>query len=500
MGQEQYGVFRYLAASEHAAFYRALMLQFVAAKEQFIVHLRPDEIRLGLDAPREVGPALAQLVEWGNLKADPDTSRVATVEEFNNARYVYQLTAAGEAAERSLGEFDRSFGRAGALQSWALEDIVEQLKVLLQLAQQAEPDESKVAPALNALADRFTGLAANAQAFTGDLQRTIDLRDIDTDAFLAYKDRLIDYLQRFVQDLVARTAEIAILLDKLPLASVDALLRAAAAREARDAAPDAGVADEAFAAILARWQERFTGFRRWFIGAGGAPSQARRLRQMAVAAIPALLEVVARLAERGSGRSDRVADYRALAVWFADAPTDDDRHRLAAVAFGLAPARHLAIDDDTRDAQARQAVLPGTSWADAPPVEVSPRLRATGSYERRGKPTSIRDRSAERLTIARAVDQQRVLAERLREQLIRETPTPIGALPITDPEARDLLLHLLADALAQRETPAAPVATTSIDGAFRVEVTPDLDGTTALQLRDGRLAGPGHRIRVRAAS
>ncbi len=30
------------------------------------------------------------------------------------------------------------------------------------------------------------------------LQRTIDLQDIDEDAFLSYKDRLLAYLERFV--------------------------------------------------------------------------------------------------------------------------------------------------------------------------------------------------------------------------------------------------------------------------------------------------------------
>lgn len=72
-----------------------------AAKQRFIVHLRPEELAGTVGRGVDLGLLLKQLVEWGNLKADPDTSRVATVEEFNRVRFVYQMTAAGESAERA---------------------------------------------------------------------------------------------------------------------------------------------------------------------------------------------------------------------------------------------------------------------------------------------------------------------------------------------------------------------------------------------------------------
>lgn len=498
MGQTRYDVFRNLGATEHADAYRAIMREFAAAKQRFIVHLRPEELAGPVGRGVDLGFLLKQLVDWGNLKADPDTSRVATVEEFNRARFVYQMTAAGESAERALSEFDRTFGAAGELQSWALEDIVEQLHAILAQLDLDTPDEAKVALALTTLTDRFTGLATNAQAFSGDLQRTIDLRGIETEAFIAYKERLIGYLQRFIQDLVARTAEIASLLERIPDSEADRVLRMVVARQARDAAPDADSGADALEDILAQWRERFAGFRQWFVGSAGSASQSQRLRHMAINAVPALLGVVQRLGERRAGRSDRVADFRTLAVWFAEAPTDDDRHRLAAVAFGLAPARHLSIEEHMLEAREREPVPPSTPWAEAPPVEISPRLRATGSYERRGQPSRVRDRAAERRAIAEAVATQRVAAERLREQLLGERPAPISEFPIVDPDARLLLLQLAGDALGRRRRPDERITATSLDGAYLVEVEPDPEGTAALAMPDGVLTGPAHRIRIGA--
>ena len=499
MAGTRYEVFRYLSATEHADDYRAILREFSAAKERFIIHLRPEELVHTVARDVDLAALLAQLVEWGNLKADPDTSRVSTVEEFNRARYVYQFTKEGESAERVLEEFDRTLGAAGALQLWALVDIVEQLHVILTQLDAPEPDEAKAALALTTLTDRFTGLAENAQAFSGDLQRTIDLRGVDTDGFVAYKERLIGYLQRFIQDLVARTAEIADLLDRISSADEHRLLRVVAAREARDAAPDTGESVDVLDVLLSRWRERFTGFRQWFVGSVGTPSQSQQLRHMAVNAIPSLLGVVQRLGDRQASRSDRVADFRALAVWFAEADTDDDRHRLAAVAFGLAPARHLAIDEHTLDARERRPVPPGTRWADAPPVEISPRLRATGSYERRGAPLRVRDRAGERRAIALAVEGQRVQLARLRAQLLSDEPTLIGEFRLADADARALLLQLLGDALGQRQHPGDRVATRSIDGAYDVEVDPGGAGESVLVMPDGVLVGPAHRIRIREA-
>jgi uncharacterized protein (TIGR02677 family) len=496
MTEASYGVFRYLAATEHADAYRSIMREFAAAKARFIVHLRPEELADTVERTVNLSALLAQLVEWGNLKADPDTSKVSSVEEFNRARFVYQFTLAGESAERVLGDFDRTFGAAGALQSWALDDIVDQLRVIRAQLDLPELDEAKSALALRTLTDRFTGLAENAQAFSGDLQRTIDLRGVDTDAFIAYKERLIGYLQRFIQDLVSRTAEIAGLLEPISASDEDRILRSIALREAADVAPDAEGSSQALEMSLTLWRERFAGFRQWFVGNTGTASQSQQLRHMAINSIPAMLGVVQRLGDRRAGRSDRAADFRTLALWFAEAPTDDDRHRLAAVAFGLYSARHLAIDDHTLDERAKHPVPPNTPWADAPPIEISPRLRATGSYERRGSPTKVRDRAAARRAIARSVEAQRIELARLREQLLNDSPAEVGDFPLVDVEARAVLLHLLSDALAHRGRPDDVVVTRSIDGSYEVEVHPADGSRSTLAMVDGVLEGPAHRIRI----
>ena len=192
----------------------------------------------------------------------------------------------------------------------------------------------------------------------GSLQRTIDLHDIDIEAFRAYKDRLIDYLERFIKDLIGVGAEIALLLAELEPEDVERLLRIVARREAEDAAPGPDAARRLPRAGRPRpdsrlWRERWYGLLQWFVSEPGHPSQAKLLRGRARQAIPDLLAVVASLNERRAGRSDRSADFRTLAVWFAQAPDESAMHRLWRASFGMHSTRHLMPDADN-DAVTRQ--------------------------------------------------------------------------------------------------------------------------------------------------
>jgi len=491
----------------NAATYRGIMRTFVVAKQRFVVHLRPEDVHAALpDAiPHEaVVAGLANLVEWGNLRADPDTSRVTTVEDFRRARFLYQLTSRGEAVERALDAYDEYLGRRGSLQAVALADIAEQLRALHVLAADPEADAASAGLLLRDLVGRFGDLADNAQAFMGSLQRTIDLYDADVETFRAYKDRLVEYLERFIKDLVTVGGEIAGLLEQLSDEDVTRLLRLVVRRAAEDLAPDALTADAAAngvedpeAAELLVWQRRWSGLRQWFISESGQPSQAKLLRGRARAAIPQLLAVIATLNERRSGRSDRTADLRTLACWFAQAPDVDDMHRLWRVAFGVHGSRHLAIDGETIAAREEDPVAASTPWGAAPPLRISPRLRKTGSYERRGKPNRILDRQQLRDALERLAAEQRAQTAAARARLATSGPTLLSDLGDLDPDAFRLFLALLGDALGAWVPGRSTVSTTTTDGTLRISLTAVAGiGQATILTPAGRLTGPDYRVEI----
>jgi uncharacterized protein (TIGR02677 family) len=320
------------------------------------------------------------------------------------------------------------------------------------------------------------------------LQRTIDLQEVEEEAFLAYKDRLIAYLERFVSDLVVKAYDIAATLQDL--GEVDGLLQVAAQREAADVAPDE--AGDPAADKLLEWRNRWSGLWSWFVGDRTHPSQASLLRQRARKAIPDLLATISVLQERRAGRSDRSADFRELARWFAQSPDDEDAHRLWRAAFGLASARHHAVGADAPDVPAT------TSWLDAPPVEIAPRLRATGSYQRRGQPTKVRDRSAEKENLARQVTAEREQTEAARRRLATGRPTLLSGLGALGRDEFTLFLRLLGEALsAGPPGPDGSIRTRTGDGTLEIVLTPADSGLVAtIVTEDGTMYGPDHELTI----
>jgi len=482
--------------------YRRLLRIFARAKQRFIVHLRPEDIaaELRVEADDQLTESLDQLVKWGNLRSDVDTSRVTTVEDFHRKRSLYQLTTEGHAAEQAIAFYEEAIGRRGQLQSIALADIAEQLQALLALAGQRDPDPAKVHLLLLSVAERFSSLADNAQAFMSALRRAIDFSDGDVDGFIAYKERLIDYINRFIADLANSGAQIAVLLTDLEAAGHERLLAVAARREGADAVPEGPDAAESLARAegqaLDAWRNRWRGLDDWFTSRdAGHPSQARLLRQAAVTAIKQLIDAVGLLNERRSGRSDRSADFAALARWFAEAPDDAAAHRLWRAAFGLSPARHLSVTGDTADEW--ESVPAGTPWGEAPPIRISPQLRKTGSYERRGQPSQVKDRSAARELLRRQAEQEAAQTAEARRRLRTSGPTLLSDLDVLDPRAFRLFLSLLGDALAARAPGDTEVKTVTNDGSLEVRLRLVADGGTAtVKTEDGVLTGPEHVIEI----
>ena len=125
-------LFRHVSA-EKAAFYRRILDVFAAAKRQYRLQLRPDEVLVEVlaqghrpEAPpriEEVNAALTQLADWGNLQSQPDTARVSNLTDFYRARFLYRLSLGGEAVEAALAVFFETLKHRAELQTVALEDI-----------------------------------------------------------------------------------------------------------------------------------------------------------------------------------------------------------------------------------------------------------------------------------------------------------------------------------------------------------------------------------------
>ncbi|WP_265922566.1 TIGR02677 family protein [Cupriavidus nantongensis] len=447
-------------------------------------------------APRieEVNAALAQLTEWGNLESQPDTARVSSLADFYRARFLYRLSHGGEAVEASLAVFYQTLQRRAELQSVALEDIASRLQALKHLldADPVEADVGKVHPILRDLFAVFHSLAENAQAFMAGVARSLELQQAEAGTVIDYKRRLIEYLDRFLGDLVRRSESIAQQIEDLS-SRVDSIFLLVAEREARDAAPD-NEQDQSYEKVTRwrAWRERWKGLRGWFLSTGNAPPQVELLRARARSAIPQLLGAIAALNERRSGRSDRSADFRVLAQWFCACGTDVEAHRLARAAFALHPARHFSLNPS-----GDEELPASTSWIEAPPLRINPRLREYGEAAPRGPLPRIRDRSAERALMAAQLAEESRQVEAARQRLATGQPIRLSEFGELDPHAFGLFLNLLGEALSEQAHPDQVVERQTGDGLLNIRMEPlDPASHARIVTPAGTFAGRDHLVTI----
>lgn len=491
----------------NASLYADILSTFARARSGFQLNLRAAEVRAELSEAADeetVASALDQLCQWGNLEAFHDNSQALSLEEFYKRHLYYQLTGSGVAVIRAVDLFRQLIDTPASLQATALAAVRDRLAELIAMAKAQESadlgsqpfDAAKASSLLDGLFSQLDSLTDQAQEFFRNLQATVELRGTSVDAFLAFKERLVHYLERFLNQVVTVAAEADELIDSVDTMTVDAMLDSIARHRTIDEmeVTEARV-DEVTGALLSRWQ----GVVGWFVAPDGRSSQADELRGLARMGIREVAAAASRLNQRRGGITDRSSDLRSLAVAFAHCHHARDAHRLWRTAFALSPARHFSVSDATLVERDQRPIAPSTSWSESPPLLISPSLRKTGRVARSARLPRIVDNREE---LAQLREATRVEAEQLqaaRAALLTHGQVRISELETMDAAAFPMFLDLLGEALTLRGHENATIQATSTDGAMTIELTTTGDGgTCSLESAWGVFQGPDFWINVQA--
>ncbi|HKV06777.1 MAG TPA: TIGR02677 family protein [Thermoanaerobaculia bacterium] len=479
-----------------APLYRAVMRLFFEAKARYRIQFRPDEVAAELhrsfrgEIPEGgIDRALDQLVEWGNLRRAHDAGRVATLEDFRRRHFIYQLTAAGEAAERAVGEVLEALEKSGSLQRVMLGTILRNLTGIRQELEAEEPAPERLFEHLFNVTEQFRALTENASTFLARLHEAIDQGEVHAEAFILYKQAVLEYLEQFLGELAETAPQITREIQGIEAAGSDRLI-ALAARA--DAAPAPLGVQDPTEGLRRKWN----GIAAWFVGDGREPATVERLRAAARGAINRILLVLERLHEKRFRRVSRTADLLRLAVGFdrldGEAGGEERAHRLFQAVFCLFGARHLGGLDEDPD-----LVRPGVSWWEAPPVPVAPALRDTGRTTSLGRAAQIVDHSRVKRLL---VERHRRLREAQSAALARfagHGPLALADLPPLSPDEFSLLLSLLDRLLSASPGPGGLRRARSLDGRLRLRLEePEPGALTVVETATGRLTLPAYVLTV----
>jgi uncharacterized protein (TIGR02677 family) len=482
------------AVNEEAGAYLAIMRTFTGAISGLLsdqsaaeVAARLADAGLLLDTDT-VDARLSYLVEHGNLARSPRETEARSLKEYLSSRSRYQLTQRGELVQRQVEELLEHTETAHEVSSEMLGGILAGLRGLQRYDGEtlagAEPEA--LSREIATVFAQFERLVESTREFYTYLSQVLVRYDLERAEFQAFKTALLDYLQRFVDEISRHMPQIAETLQALGPRVPQLTARANSGQRLRDL--DGRAARRARGLDPADW----VGLHAWFVGGAGRDSDASGVRRLATEAMRALLVNLRRIAASTDRDRSRYTDLLRLAGWF-DTAGDVAAHALWAAAFGLYPARHLSfVADDASDPAPATA-----SWWRSPVAEVPLTLRQSGvrkvsgrSGRREDFTAAKRARLAERE--AREAGRRAALAEIVR------SPGEPRHLRLSD-DARAALLEVYARALTAPGGTSTATAAAGDEAAFEFTVRRTPGRSTTVVSPAGRLELVDLTVRIEVA-
>ncbi len=495
--------FSYLS-TERAPYYRELMGVLLENKRRFGLRLDPPAISTllwaGYSSRYETDEALERDLEsltgWEAVDHQRDNSRASSTAEFKRKRFTYDITAAGEIAERAALAVDRIAERIGALRSSQLPELLEALNTLALECERVEPRAGKLVAGFNDIAAKLERLRDDTGSFMRDLGLVMSNDEaIEAEPFELYKRRVIDHLQGFRQALIRLDPQFIAAIERVEAVGTEQIIAIAAES---DEPPVWGLSDDEVASRRAgRLGAEWTGVRRWFCGADGEPPPWRDLDLALANAIEWIIAAAQRLIDRRSRRVDRSAEYRTLALLFDRAESVDDCHALYTACFGLYPPRHFSVPEEDSELTA-----PTASWWDGARAPVEPSFLRPGLRTRTGgRIARLPDHSPAREALAARRRRERVELERALRRFASRGRFRLRELGSLDPLEFHHLMAWLGRTLDARASSDGVRRAESLDGLVRISLRSPTRGGEPVEITtpSGTLVAPDYEVEVEAA-
>ncbi len=486
------------AVNDEAEVYIAIMRLFTGGISGLLSDQSAAEVtealrELGHDVDEDtVDARLSYLVEHGNLARSPRETEARSLQDYLRNRARYQLTQRGEIVQRHVDELLGHAETATEISTEMLGAILGGLRGLLALHGEAlaaaEPED--VARTIVTVFAQFERLVHSTREFYTYLTQVLTRFDLERAEYQAFKTVLLDYLQRFVDEISRHMPQIADALRSIRPHVDELCARANEGQRLRDL--EGRAAKRAPGLDPTDW----VGLVAWFTGSDSRGSDADGVRALATEAMRSLLLNLRRIVASSEREHGRYAELLRLARWFDEAD-DVTAHALWASVFGLYSSRHLGFPVTEADEQ----VPPTTSWLGGPRAHVPVMLRETGQRRvvgRSGRAEDFSEAKQRRLA-------EHARREEARRRAVAEVAQHRGRLErvrLSD-AGREALLDLYAAGLALAGTSGSRdgVVSVAVPGHDVVlAISLDDDVSTTVVSPSGRLELVGRSLAVVEAS
>lgn len=467
--------------------YRAILRHFYIQHERLREFLFPEEIHVHLKESSyfehyeldELHSDLASLVKWGNLRAQQESGKVKTIEEFKKKRFRYQITPYTVEFERMLIQFEHQseqFG--GSLEKSQFERMYQTLQHIKNAFD--DTDES-CAQLWDDLLTYFKKITQNTSDYFAYLRSEDASDQMKSEAFFLYKDQFTRYLREFIMNLQRTAASIQDMMLSLSREEMRAFFQKVSRHEEQIFRFERlGEDVDHVSELEATWFN----VKAWFLGDDNGESQYENILEQTNEAIRRMTRIIQRLGERSQLHRSRKADYLHLAEWFLTLPSIEEAHKLSSVVFGMSNTRHLHSDHIPTDD------IYTDVWEEAPMAhERVPRVRA---YREKTRASAAESHHEQKEQTKQAYLERRRYEQQVIQQYLSGGTIELEQLPVIEPFVRKLFLSWIGKAMARSDR------TIKTEYGDQVKVELDPARTIQVQAEDGQLQMPAATLRFAA--
>lgn len=378
---------------------------------------------------------LQSLVEWKNLTAMQDSQKVKTIEDFKNRKYRYQLSEYSVEIERMTIRLEKLEIEGASLEPTLIERIYNHLCQIKEIKMKKQID---IHGWLQFLMTDFIRLNQNYQDYIKTLNSAKAEELMKTEAFLVYKDKLINYLRTFVKTLQEKGTLISLQLESISQDDLEYIFQQATDYELSIPRLDVELSyEEIYDNFQGKWQNLYY----WFVGRNDQ-NEMDRLNDITNDIIRKITRYAQQIVEMNNRGSNRKEQYEYLANIFMKCQDINEAHCLSAYVFGVADCLHLNHIRPRMSDNIHSGVY-----------EESPSAINFDSHSRIVRKKSIRQ-PAKDYSFEKKMQQlelEAMLEERRKKinELIHDGIIDFGNLPIIDEMTRKTLLQWLSKGLSQ---------------------------------------------------
>ena len=384
--------------------------------------------------PEQCQQDLAMLVEWKNLNTIQDTRKVASIEEFKNKKYRYQMSEYSVEIERLVLRLENLFIEGASLEPTLLERIRREIE---RFPEMAEVDGNEVYTWWTDLNNDFVRLNQNYQDYIRDLNSVKAEEMMHTKEFLVFKDRLIEYLRSFIKGLQRNVGVIEESLRSQKEEVRETVFGKIIEYELLIPRMEVEISRPM---IEEKIRGRFQSIYNWFVGAEGAENEAGKLFDATNEIIRRITRYAAQLSEKNALGANRKEEYKKAAKLFLRCNDLSEAHKMSAMVFGIERPWHLAGDLIRETDSMNQGV-----YEEVPlQFTLKPRVR---TYREKSKRSGIRESAEQKQETRRKLLQKQKEEMEKLQQLEKKGRIDFAELPVLEPRIREILLKWLSDAM-----------------------------------------------------